>query len=152
MALTWLAVGSVPAGAAPQAAPTLDFNREVRPILARHCFKCHGPDDKARKARLRLDRREEAVKPAGSGASPIVTGRPEESELVSRIFAEDEGRFSLTPLAECLLDPSMKALATVRGEFQYRAWGQLLSSVQSGGCTGRSSWCPRYRSRSPGLR
>jgi hypothetical protein len=48
------------------------------------------------------------------------------------IFAEAEGRFVLTPLAECLLDPSMKALATVRGEFQYRAWGELLYSVQSG--------------------
>jgi SAM-dependent methyltransferase len=48
------------------------------------------------------------------------------------IFAEDQGRFVLTPLAECLLDPAMKALATVRGEFQYRAWGELLSSVQTG--------------------
>src|SRR5579864_5485683 len=37
------------------------------------------------------------------------------------IFAEEEGRFILTPLAECLLDPSIKAMATVRGEFQYRA-------------------------------
>jgi hypothetical protein len=48
------------------------------------------------------------------------------------IFAEEQGRFVLTPLAECLLDPSMKALATVRGEFQYRAWGELLHSVQTG--------------------
>src|SRR5439155_18336177 len=42
------------------------------------------------------------------------------------IFAEDQGRFSLTLLAECLLDPSTKAMATMRGEFQYRAWGELL--------------------------
>jgi len=48
------------------------------------------------------------------------------------IFAEEQGRFVLTPLAECLLDPSMKALATVRGEFQYRAWGELLHSVETG--------------------
>jgi SAM-dependent methyltransferase len=48
------------------------------------------------------------------------------------IFAEDQGHFSLTPLAECLLDPSTKAMATMRGEFQYRAWGELLYSVQSG--------------------
>src|SRR5262245_54729602 len=48
------------------------------------------------------------------------------------IFAEDQGRFSLTPLAECLLDPSTKAMATMRGELQYRAWGELLSSVQTG--------------------
>lgn len=48
------------------------------------------------------------------------------------IFAEDHGRFALTPLAECLLDPSTKAMATMRGEFQYRAWGELLFSIQSG--------------------
>jgi SAM-dependent methyltransferase len=48
------------------------------------------------------------------------------------IFAEDQGRFVLTPLAECLLDPSTKAMATMRGEFQYRAWGDLLYSIQTG--------------------
>ena len=65
------------------------FTSQVRPILARHCFKCHGPDDKARKAKLRLDLRNQAVRPAASGAVPIVPGKPEESELVQRIFAED---------------------------------------------------------------
>src|SRR5262245_21866223 len=48
------------------------------------------------------------------------------------IFAEGDGRFSLTPLAACLLDPSLKAAITTRGEFQYRAWGELLYSVQTG--------------------
>jgi hypothetical protein len=48
------------------------------------------------------------------------------------IFAEEESGFSLTPLAECLLDPSMKAMATMRGESQYRAWGELFYSVQTG--------------------
>jgi SAM-dependent methyltransferase len=48
------------------------------------------------------------------------------------IFAEDQGQFSMTPLAKCLLEPSTKAMATMRGEFQYRAWGELLYSVQSG--------------------
>jgi hypothetical protein len=48
------------------------------------------------------------------------------------IFAEEKGHFVLTPLAECLLDPSTKAMATMRGECQYRAWGELLYSVQSG--------------------
>ena len=67
------------------------FTSQVRPILARHCFKCHGPDDKARKAHLRLDVHGEAVKPAASGAIAIVPGKPDESELVSRIFADDAG-------------------------------------------------------------
>jgi ubiquinone/menaquinone biosynthesis C-methylase UbiE len=48
------------------------------------------------------------------------------------IFAEEEDHFVLTPLAECLLDPSTKAMATMRGEIQCRAWGELLFSVQTG--------------------
>ena len=67
-----------------------DFNREVRPILSNYCFKCHGPDDKSRKAKLRLDVREEALKPAKSGAHAIVPGKVDESELLTRIFSQDE--------------------------------------------------------------
>ena len=76
-------------GAEKEQAGQDPFTSQVRPILARHCFKCHGPDDKARKAKLRLDLRDQAVKPAASGAVPIAPGKPEESELVQRIFAED---------------------------------------------------------------
>src|SRR5436190_12649136 len=44
------------------AEPGVDFNRDVRPILADNCFKCHGPDEKERKAKLRLDERDAAAK------------------------------------------------------------------------------------------
>jgi hypothetical protein len=67
------------------------FNSKVRPILAGHCFKCHDPDDKARKAKLRLDRREDALRGGKSRRGAIVPGQPEQSELIERIFAEDEG-------------------------------------------------------------
>ena len=73
----------------PAGRHTVDFNDEVRPILARHCFKCHGPDEKGRKAKLRLDSEEAAKKPASSGEPPIVPGKPEESELVRRVFSQD---------------------------------------------------------------
>jgi mono/diheme cytochrome c family protein len=66
------------------------FTTRVRPILARHCFKCHGPDDKARKARLRLDVRQAALAPARSGKRAIVPGKPNDSELIRRITATDE--------------------------------------------------------------
>jgi hypothetical protein len=91
----------VPRTVATEAAePEIGFNRDVRPILARHCFKCHGPDDRSRKARLRLDRREDALKAAVSGMCAIVPGRPDDSELVSRILAEDEGQQMPPPQAK----------------------------------------------------
>src|SRR5262245_59137160 len=63
------------------------FNRDVRPILAENCFPCPGPDSAARKADLRLDRRDDALQ-----AEVFVPGRPDESELVARIFAADAGK------------------------------------------------------------
>ena len=57
---------------------SIDYNRDIRPILAENCFACHGPDSAARKADLRLDRREVAVE-----AGAIVPGKPDESELVA---------------------------------------------------------------------
>jgi hypothetical protein len=67
------------------AADGVDFNRDVRPILSDKCFFCHGPDPKQRKAGLRLDDREVAVK-----KKAIVPGRPAESELIDRINAADD--------------------------------------------------------------
>jgi hypothetical protein len=67
----------------------IDFNRDIRPLLTENCFKCHGPDDDARKARLRFDVRADALKPAKSGQVAIVPGSPERSELIARITATD---------------------------------------------------------------
>jgi mono/diheme cytochrome c family protein len=64
------------------AAQTVDFNREVRPILSNNCFACHGPDDKARKGDLRLDIPEAATK-------ALAPGKPETSELVKRVTSAD---------------------------------------------------------------
>src|SRR5687767_5215976 len=74
-----LALGLVQAQADP-----IQFNHDIRPILSDNCFRCHGPDKGIRKAKLRLDQREVALE---RGA--IVPGKPEESELVTRIFSQD---------------------------------------------------------------
>src|SRR5262245_37379052 len=63
------------------------FNRDIRPIMAETCFRCHGPDQSSRMAGMRLDIRDEALKPTASGAVPIVPGDPDKSAIVQRVFA-----------------------------------------------------------------
>ncbi|MES2694562.1 MAG: DUF1553 domain-containing protein [Verrucomicrobiota bacterium] len=75
-------------GAMPATAATLEFNRDVRPILSENCFYCHGADESHREAKLRLDLRESAVL-ARDGIAAIVPGKPDESELMRRISATD---------------------------------------------------------------
>jgi Protein of unknown function (DUF1553)/Protein of unknown function (DUF1549)/Planctomycete cytochrome C len=67
----------------------IDFNRDVRPILATHCFTCHGPDAATREAGLRLDKRESALQNADSGQPAIVPGNAADSELILRITSPD---------------------------------------------------------------
>jgi hypothetical protein len=66
-------------------AKPIDFNREIRPILSDNCFKCHGPDEKQRMAKLRLDTKEGAFAKPGV----IVPGEPAKSKLVMRIASKD---------------------------------------------------------------
>lgn len=65
------------------------FDHDVRPILSNHCWSCHGPDEVARQAGLRLDRRENAISKCESGRVAIVPGKPAESELIVRINSHD---------------------------------------------------------------
>src|SRR5271169_2454933 len=68
---------------------SISFNRDIRPIMSDTCFRCHGPDKSSRVMDLRLDIRDEALKPAMDGKIPIVPGKPEQSEIIRRIFATD---------------------------------------------------------------
>jgi hypothetical protein len=70
---------------------TIDYNREIRPILSSHCFQCHGPDARKRKGLgkpLRLDTAEGAYTDLG-GYAAIVRGNAEESEMIRRIASDD---------------------------------------------------------------
>ncbi|HLN32836.1 MAG TPA: DUF1553 domain-containing protein [Gemmataceae bacterium] len=76
--------------AAESAIGSVDFNRDIRPILSKNCLACHGQDAAHRATRLRLDQRESATKKQKSGATPIVAGAPKASELFRRISTTDE--------------------------------------------------------------
>lgn len=98
----WLAAQSArgAAGGAP-----ISYNRDIRPILSDNCFLCHGPDQKTRKGKFRLDVREDAI---AKGA--IVPGKPNESELVARIFAKNEDDLMPPTAGHKKLTPAQKEL------------------------------------------
>ena len=83
--------------------PALDFNRDIRPILAENCFYCHGQDANKRQAELRLDVRDVAIE-----AGAIVPKDPRASELVSRINATDPKELMPPPKSNRRLSPEQK--------------------------------------------
>ena len=93
----------------------VSVERDVRPILARNCFGCHGPDEKARKAKLRLDVEE-------SAKGVIVAGEPDASDLVKRITGDGDDRMP-PPKAGKPLPPEQVDLIT-RWVQQGAKWGR----------------------------
>ena len=91
--------------AAPAVPARVEFNRDVRPILSDNCFLCHGPDKNRRKADLRLDLRDEALK-----AEAFVPGKPDESELVARILSTDPDEQMPPPKSNKKLDARQKEI------------------------------------------
>jgi hypothetical protein len=75
----------------------VEYDRDIRPILSNNCFKCHGPDARERQVGLRLDIREEALKPTELGGKAIIPGKPEASALVTRISSPKASRVMPPP-------------------------------------------------------
>ena len=70
---------------------TIDFNFHVNPILSDKCFACHGPDDKQRKANLRLDTKEGLYQMTEDLIKRVIDlDNLEESEMIRRIFHENK--------------------------------------------------------------
>lgn len=84
---------------------TLDFNRDVRPILSENCFACHGQDGARREAGLRLDQRESAI-----SAGAIVPGRPDKSALLQRVSSRDDDVVMPPPQSHKRLTPEQIAM------------------------------------------
>lgn len=96
----------LPGLVAEEDARRVDYNRDVRPILAANCYACHGPDARRRKARLRLDQREGALKSLRGGRHAIVPGRAEKSTLVQRVASTDEDEVMPPPESDKKLSPA----------------------------------------------
>ncbi|HKS38758.1 MAG TPA: DUF1549 domain-containing protein, partial [Verrucomicrobiae bacterium] len=83
-----IAIAALVAVFTASAAPAPDFSREVRPMLEKHCFKCHGPEKQ--KGGLRFDTREGAFKAGESGEKAIVPGHAKQSRLIKLVSSKDD--------------------------------------------------------------
>ncbi|TDJ77177.1 MAG: DUF1549 domain-containing protein [Planctomycetota bacterium] len=88
---------------------SISFVRDVRPILAEHCFACHGPDEGQRQAELRFDRAEDFTRDLG-GYRAVVPGEPEESELYLLVTADEAERMPPRKAGERLARESIDVL------------------------------------------
>src|SRR5262249_55535432 len=93
------------ASVAGRGAETIEYNRDVRPIITENCFKCHGPDKNQRKAKLRLDLPQV---PLERGA--LVPGKPEQSKLIEHIFSDDPAEVMPPPKSNKSLTQAQKEL------------------------------------------
>ncbi|MGH9667941.1 MAG: DUF1549 domain-containing protein, partial [Bryobacteraceae bacterium] len=87
-----LLLGSLLAPAVWSAAPsgTVEFNRDIRPILSDKCYTCHGPDATNRKTKMRFDLESGAKIDLSGGRKVIVPGHPEQSELFRRVSSDNK--------------------------------------------------------------
>ncbi len=89
---------------------SIQFNRDIRPILAAACFRCHGVDENSRQGELRLDKSDGALSPAASGALPIIPGKLTQSEVWIRINSQNPDLQMPPPDANRQLKEEEKAL------------------------------------------
>lgn len=73
-----------------RSAEAVNYNRDIQPLLAEHCFHCHGKDESGRKGKLRLDDRDLALKGGKEEGPAIVPGQPDKSPLLARIMSHDK--------------------------------------------------------------
>jgi hypothetical protein len=112
----------------------VDFSAQIRPILSKKCYHCHGPDEGSRKAKLRLDSFEEAIKDR-KGSRAVVPGKPDESALVKRILSHDPDEVMPPPELKATLTPDETSLlqrwiAQGANYSQHWAWSKPQRSPQ----------------------
>ncbi len=87
----------------------VDFASEIQPLLARHCYACHGPDQQ--EGSLRFDQRETLTASADSGLVAVVEGQPGDSELLRRVLAPAESGERMPPEGKPLSERDIDLLS-----------------------------------------
>ena len=107
-----------------QQAHAVDFNRDIRPIIFGKCVECHGPA--TRKGDFRIDERVSATTSAASGATPIVVGKPDQSELLTRVTTLDLDE-RMPPKGEALTPAQIQSLRDwIAGGAEYQKhWADM---------------------------
>jgi mono/diheme cytochrome c family protein len=116
----------------------IEYNRDIRPILAENCFACHGPDSAARKGDLRLDQRDAAV-----AAAAIVEGKPVESSLIERIKSADPELVMPPPSSHKQISPEQIALLEkwiASGAPYQPHWSYIAPQSQQPPSVNQESW------------
>ena len=115
----------------------VDFNREVRPLLASKCYACHGPDEEGRKAKLRLDVREDALK-----NDVIVPGKVEDSEFHYRIHSDEQDEIMPPPESHTGLTQQEKELLDrwIKEGAKYDKHWAFVKPVSPKVPTGQKGW------------
>jgi len=109
------------------AAAPIDFNRDIQPILAENCYHCHGPDAKAREAKLRLDTREGAFRTL-DGVTSIKPGDSANSDAIVRVLSADKDDMMPPPKSNRKLTEEQKQLLK-RWVDEGAVWGEHWSFV-----------------------
>jgi len=105
----------------------IDFNFHIKPILADRCYKCHGPDEKSRKANLRFDTQVGLFGKTQDGQRLIVAGKPHKSAIFEHIMSEDpmqimpplESNLSLSAQEKALIERWIKQGATWKDHWAF---------------------------------
>ena len=127
-AMLSLAAGGVYTAHAGNLPQKVDFNYHIKPLLSDRCYACHGPDEKARKGKLRLDQKEEAFKVLKDGNAVIKPGSSSQSELIRRITTNDPDDHMPPPKSNLSLSADEVELIR-RWVDQGAEWGKHWSFV-----------------------
>ena len=112
----------------------IEFNRDIRPVLADNCFACHGPDPGTRKADMRLDTEAGFFAEREDAPPVVIRGKPEESELYQRLITEDTEEIMPPPKSHKKLSPEQISLVRIwiSEDAPWQAHWSLRSPVRPG--------------------